>query len=138
MSEDDPQAIQLQRRLLVDAMLIGVALSQDGDQAKVRDQVTPESMITVTGQLLMQAIKEQDRTRFRKLLSRRFGVNLRHKEPVVDALMRHLNRSNAVIAALDMSEILLHEIRKRSDLADIEDRWAEGLEALKKANATEE
>jgi len=135
LSDDNPRkTIQLQRRLLVDAMLLGVVLAKEGDAAKIREELEPKDMITASGQLLLESIVSQDRKRFASLLRRRFGIDLLPDKTVAESLLSHAKRSNAVMAALDMSEILLHEIRNANTLEDIEDRWAEGLQAIKRAN----
>ena len=127
----DPKTIQMTRRLIVEAMLLGMALSKDGDAERVR-KLKPDEFTSHANQLILQSILDQNRPRFSKLMNRRYSMQMDPADPC-GSLMKHLKKVNAVDAALDMTEILLLEVEKRDELRDIEEKWSEALVILRRA-----
>lgn len=75
----------------VGMMLIGVAISRNGDGSRVRQTLAPELLEGYLPQTGMKALVESDSAAMKKFLAR-CGVQLMEGERVVDALMReHLS-----------------------------------------------
>lgn len=68
-------------------ILVGVAMSRDGDGARVTKQLVPELLTGGGAMTMLKAIQEQNRSLMKSALSH-IGVELQGRELAVDAVMR--------------------------------------------------
>lgn len=87
------------RAYAVSLILIGIALSRNGDRQRVVEQLVPELLEGNGPMMALRAIQERDGETLAKFLAQ-MGVHMQDGELAVDALMRsHLNEARERVAA---------------------------------------
>ena len=124
--------VRLARKMVLEYILLGVAISRDGDAALVQDQMTPDEMTSEVGRQLLDSIKTGQKGRFAKIMRRRYGVTIKEDERAIDGILRSVKLKTASETARAMSHALAVSIRDSDDLRDVVEVWEEGLSVLRK------
>lgn len=124
--------VRMARTMILDAMLIGAVLSQEGDAGMILESIKPEDMSSASGRLMLETIIEKDRKRFAKLIARRYGVVIRDDERAMPAILRAMQLRKSAEVARGMSQVMLESVQQWDDLTDIAEQWEEGLSFLKR------
>lgn len=124
--------VRLARQMVIEAMLIGVMLARDDDASTVLEAMDPKDMTSVTGRQLLESIKDGNRKRFAKIMSRRYGVRVKDDERAVQAILRTVQLRNAAESLRSMSAAIAEQVRNHDSLGDVAEQWEEGLDVLRR------
>jgi len=130
--------IRLAKSMVLEAMLLGAALSQEGDREMIMDAIKPGDLASVTMRKLMEALADKDKDRFSKIISRRYGVIIKNGERALPAIVRTTQYRAASEAVRGLCAVMLETVQECDSLTDITEMWQEGIDMLRRVAATQE
>lgn len=136
--QPDARDIRLSRSILLEAMLLGVAISKAGDAKKVCDALISDRMTAVTSRQLLDAIKTRDKSRFAKIMKQRYGVVLKESESAVEGLLRNVLLRQSSEIARETMKWIIESVHHTDSLGDIAEKLEECLVALRNVVKVEE
>lgn len=114
-----PSEVKIARRVAIDFLIIGMALSGKTGSAKVLKTLQPDDMVSAHGKKMLGAIHTGDRELFAAYLEQRLGVKMKPNELAVDALIRFVCDTNIEWAARESTDIIIEQVRDDAPLEDV-------------------
>lgn len=123
--------VRQSRTILLEYMLLGAVLCKNGDKALILESLEPKDMTASTGRALLESIKDSDRTRFAKVMQRRYGVLMNEDERSIEAILREVKLRQATEAIRGMANIVLETVNTSDRIGDHLEAWEEAIELIR-------